>query len=500
MRCFQVTFLLLILSFVVYSTSTLRELTLHRSPSSSENKANHHSCAGLFLQALSFSRKFDYEIEHLYRTSIKEWSKEYDFGVVTDIRLAELYERGDPHALMLYELGFRIVQKEGRKRLSPPQSFSEIYHNYELMIQKFIADGVIEEKDVIRPGLVFKKEDKFKIVDPLSDEVEKLLGDYWMIITQAAELPHEDWAGYMRDGRAIVQFGMLDHDLAHLTEYLQHPLKMKAVKSAYSAQAEALASEGGRVGSWKETSQRVKRAMILEEFFSLPDIRQREAIERLIDHLGNIDGDISVFGDYIYLKKLRDESREKFLEHIEELVVGAENIYLKVGGGLRDGYNIKRYATPWVKSLGNDPDGLLEGVFDMVLAGNYSAEAMVSTKIITGPQYISETVNLSAINTTHYHIEIIKDVSAFLGDSERLNLVALEYGRTIDDIRFHFENVLAYYAAKVEVPMHYALNLGVTPEKLVKQFMLGEEGNADDFFRRSYANDSIYPEVFLGNQ
>ncbi len=148
--------------------------------------------------------------------------------------LISAYKNGEPHALHLYNMGFRF-----EKELVVP-SFKDVMNYYQEGMQKLISLGRLDKRDVLEPVLVLEKFNKKseKIFVKFGDKIPK---DYHL--SASGIVPEDVLVDLISSGQfpmganRLMDSGSLGdgasefiHDLAHYTAFLDYPDYLKIFK------------------------------------------------------------------------------------------------------------------------------------------------------------------------------------------------------------------------------------------------------------------------------
>lgn len=240
------------------------------------------------------------------------------------------WEKGEEHARALIKLGYETAKDEsGLTILKPPSDMATTFSLYERRMRELLASGAASEERLLRPALPFARRDGggYVFVRPGIDPWPSP-ADY-EVAAELKTVPLELFFTVVGQGKMPIALRgrMFQHELAHLTEFYEHPELMALTRSH--------APMGAAEGEWSGTPPQV-RTTILGEFLSLPDVRKAADIRALLPHWFDPATPPTPVEAQRRLLSLPSAERQR---HIEALVDRGEELLLRHGGGFRDYYN-----------------------------------------------------------------------------------------------------------------------------------------------------------------
>lgn len=155
----------------------------------------------------------------------------------------EAIENNHPQIRSLEKLGYKF-KISGDKVIADVPPFEEVVSNYNKIMQYHIASGRIKEEDILTPVRVFENKDKKILMIKYGDPVPKGYRP-----AKSALLKDEDFAKAIGDGLLPIgefkrepgfekiPFTALEHDVGHLTAYMDRPEYMAALRQAFKQRA-----------------------------------------------------------------------------------------------------------------------------------------------------------------------------------------------------------------------------------------------------------------------
>lgn len=276
--------------------------------------------------------------------------KAYDDGMLSYFRpggggleraYGERWERDDEHARAMVRLGFRAdLDAEGRAVLLPPEDLSEIVARFAGQARRLMAEGRLREEDAIIPALELYRDDptggpqQLVYVRPGFDPWPE--GEGWELAWSGHQFPAAEYHRHLAAGRFVLNFGgMLIHDLAHLTEFHEHPEIMASARAFSRARADDPWADG------YETPDKL-REWLHAEAASIPDVRRAASIRGLLPHWFSGPGRVRSLAEArTRLERMTPAERGR---HVRRLLDAAPSLLARHGGGMRDHYSLNRFA------------------------------------------------------------------------------------------------------------------------------------------------------------
>jgi hypothetical protein len=270
------------------------------------------------------------------------------------------YKAGDEHASLLFEMGFHIeTDKDGTPiRLRSPDSPLDMLLGFNRITLRHIRQGRLKASEALFASVEFEKaapisEHEQEGKQNLPDKIHIRLGiDPWpdpSIYTpniEMGQIPAAQWISILASGKIPVSMSsMFDHDLSHLTEFVD-PLLMKATRDYYESLLKVPPEilEGFSDTDPSDDHKRQGRVMgektfMFTEAFFLPDISSEASIRELLSPraLAKTSSIDHVLEGY----NLMDSASLK--KHLNRLTVDSEPLLLHQGGAARDSYNYHRH-------------------------------------------------------------------------------------------------------------------------------------------------------------
>jgi hypothetical protein len=270
------------------------------------------------------------------------------------VELGRRYQTNDDdHVVGLLSLGGRVVTVWDRPAIRLP-TIGDFTRNYHQAMTNFVRAKIIGPDDILWPSKLYSNITEFNPdgdyqafrigIDPV------ILDRSYIIKLPGTEIPHLVWSKFHSQGQAVFQVPMADHDFGHFTEYRRFPLKMAATKAFYRA------TESGQIGQKVvrtvfdirneraaiDQVQGFVRIFVGEEVLSLPNLRRSDEIRNLIPEVfASRPRNLAERRKQLDLD--RQENLTAFIRRARRIAMSAESLLLRVGGGMRDPYNLKRH-------------------------------------------------------------------------------------------------------------------------------------------------------------
>lgn len=237
------------------------------------------------------------------------------------VELAHEAERNSSHALILRELGATVSEVRGVKHLVLPQDPRTLFDRAYRRIERLIADGRIAPEEAIWPALVFKNRvtDETLLARPRIDPVPD--PKVWVLDLSLRDLSNPDYAKNIALGRSPLALAAPEHDLGHLTLFLDVPELMKTTRTFYKLNPHP-------------TGRLYLRTLAMFENFAWVDLTQKADLYEQFRHWE--EGGLSPEILKARLKSMSVLDLEIYLMNLSE---ASEQSVLKLGGAERDLFN-----------------------------------------------------------------------------------------------------------------------------------------------------------------
>jgi hypothetical protein len=371
----------------------------------------------------------------------------------SELNLGNRFLKGDRHPVMLAEMGSKVVT-EGKRTFLRYPNLSEFVKSYHRKIEEHIAAGRLTKEDALFPAVTFKniKTGELRFIK-LGEE--GLNSTEWELVQAGDAISHQEWGRALSQGKVPFDPKLYDHDFSHLTEYIENPRKMAEIKNYYTrlTRGEVHADETGILSRknlpHSDEKKLFYRVNAVDEGYSLPDLSQTRAIQERIPFVFKSPSSKTLGAHRNYLKELAKTEPRKFQNRLELMKKECDQSLLRMGGVARDTDHLHQFALnrmefDWSK-LGTESYAQVRVLSDSVSfkdlfkeIGHSSLYAIEKTlKIYENPAKISQIAKM-----IHLSPELTK---------ERLN------------------QYLAHELAQLEVVYRNALELRITPERLVSE-------------------------------
>lgn len=281
-------------------------------------------CGGAHLSLSPLSSESSQVWDHLEKTIMESVTRSLS---LTRQKSYQAYDASSAHGKILE----RIFQlKIGSHQQQ--QTVSGILKNYELFMNQLIKTGKIKKEDVLRPAFLFTTLHGEIIWRRYGQEIPKGAKIYWDIISPEvyAKMIVE---GFFPAGDATLtptRIPTFQHDLAHLTSFMEHPHYMALIKKLGMAQA------SGLMGLSENLSQRM---YFLNEGLMVYKNGAKDSILNLLllsDSMKKSPSQVTLAQMEAYLKKKsHDELEQAFLQ----LTRDSDNYFDYMGGASREPYS-----------------------------------------------------------------------------------------------------------------------------------------------------------------
>lgn len=313
------------------------------------------------LGGLYCNRILDQLVREQAQTNYLETTKYtyLDYGSPLPQQLARRLSQKDSHPHYLIRLGYRLITEDGVEKLVPPENFETIFMNYEVFMRSKINStrtwheinkqyNELKEEDVIWASLVFIRKgipvQKAKLTDfylmRYGKDLQPDLKEFTLLTphnVKGLNFSPEIFLAFLAQGKIPVGLdGFFDHELGHLTEFMERPFLMKRIKDA----AWAIITLEGKASLTPEEKQHLKnmkeRFFYLMEFMAVPHIKNEELIKKHIQFIL----DDPTRGNLVELRKyLKQLPISEVVEMAKNLIKDQNLLFYKMGGGHRDAYN-----------------------------------------------------------------------------------------------------------------------------------------------------------------
>ncbi len=314
------------------------------------------SCESLFVSMKSIDHLFphndstrpssDSEALRILKLSAQRW---HDLAYREENRLIyrRLYQTSQKKhspAKFLMKLGFTVDEQE--KILVPPSDFFEFFQTLQEQFSQMFNKKRVSEKSRIEPALVFVKHSRevnthlasdFLLVrpgiDPWPDE------QIYRIMTpskhDSAQVPAMVYHQWLAQGVAPLTFEYAAlHDLSHLTEFLEDPSAMIALRQASKSLVQLPAD---RIGIRNILLARIS---VMNEFGSAFKLQNVEFYNDLFHQLGLDPGKSADSLEKSEIQTLVNFlSDAKLISLTTRLWEHRFEFLYSMGGSQRDGYN-----------------------------------------------------------------------------------------------------------------------------------------------------------------
>lgn len=267
--------------------------------------------------------------------------------------------RGERSASDLLRLGARIQTRRGRADWMILPNYQTLCQRYNVIVDRWIADGLISESEVIRPAMVFRavsRDNPNQLlfirpgVDPWPDP------SVYQMTSTVPQLANLAWQELMASGRMPFAPGgnVFLHDLSHLSELISDVEFMRAMRRYYNEMI-ARPESWRRAHNLGEAELPVRNHFLRNywsgEAFSVPDIAREAEIRAAFPGLFAVNGPRNTRDAVARLELLEPGARAS---EIRNVITMAERFLLRQGGSQRDPYNLGRATadSKYVASLG----------------------------------------------------------------------------------------------------------------------------------------------------
>ena len=395
------------------------------------------------------------------------------------LQMGARYLSGDPHAVMLEKLGATVVRDGDRVKMNPPD-FKTFITRYHEEIEKLIKSGKLQERDVISPAIPFldQETDEYIFVRPGIDPPP---GEGLVQVKQDFELDFASWTKAISEGKSIFQFGMANHDFAHLTEYLGDPQKMKEVRELYrklnSGELKAVEPEDlsflvkkkfdifSRFKKDKLESEKKLQVRIFfaDEVLSLPDLAKASAIHEKMPYLFDESFRRNLRAHRLQLTELSRIDLPGFQKRLEVITKESDTFLLRIGGGIRDTYNLGRY-------------GDIRLRWGEIFKKNFGHAVYFSDHPI--PRPFEESL--------HARIKVLRELSRDFSD-QSFKFAKLDKWNVfrVSETTAR-SSVLAYMAhelAAIELSIREGIELKLTPSKIIRESAVQNISKGSDTYK-----------------
>lgn len=380
----------------------------------------------------------------------------------------------DDHVQTLLQLGARISKNAGKFYLHIP-SLMQFAVNYNLEVDRKVELGILGSSDVVYIGipLMDPKTLQMKNYRPGLDlfpgprDLHFVFGE---AVSSGGQMDHYKWAGLLNDQFLLLHFDLIDHTLAHATDYLANPEKTALVLKFYR-------DRKPEFQTLEQRRQDYARIFLVEESLALPRLELSDYYKKELPFLFNPQG-----------------SPGDFFEEAQRLIQVLQPTLRLSGGSVRDSYNRFTQLTPlWSASTGGSRSTQVGGALSVILK-----ESRVIGDTVTTESLMAK-IELLKLALFEIHARYSSQMKTYLRTSISSPLHPL-YRLIPED--YSYSQALAVASdlrRSIELIVTNTLALNVTPESILEDMLqdVPAQSSTAEFFRRCYVPGSPTYRAFV---
>lgn len=383
-------------------------------------------------------------LEREYQECLVAWVAHND----TSSKLVDRINSGEEALWGMLSLGARFSFGANGEitHIFYPETLSDIVNGQYRLIDRWIKDGLIKEKDVLRIGILFEtEEDGIQVFKP-GDTLPETATIVYDLIDQRV------WEFYLKQGILPVTISAFDHDVfGHVLDLLS-PERMQVASNRLKHIADLGVYGIGEI--YKEvagnTFDKAKRRLFqLAEFCSCPDISKEEEISTLVPETYQ-------HGPKKHFKFIKSLDKESLKLRVDNLLQKLPQLTLRFGGGMLDSYNHEE--------LESIDRCFYECCKDTAYLDRSIGSALVSAQDLAITQVTMGRV-LGMLSELVFNRENFQDTES--RNFERLvDNLAKRGIHNYDEIALQMMQELT---TRIELSLYAALKYEITPEKMINE-------------------------------
>lgn len=363
-------------------------------------------------------------------------------------RLVERINSGEQALWGMLSLGARFSCGSSGKisHVFYPDNLFEIINGQYRLIDRWISEGLIDERDVLRIGILYEtEEDGIQVFQPgdTLPETARLVDEF---------VDQRVWETYLKKGFLPVTTAAFDHDVfGHVLDLLS-PERMRLASRGLKRFADLGIYERGSMytdGPGNTFDKAKRRLFQLAEFCSCPDITREEEIQALAP-------EVFRHGPKKHFKFIRSLDGQDLKLRVDNLVQKLPHLTIRFGGGMLDSYNHEVFESIdrcFYECCKDTPHIELSVGSSLV-----SAQDLSITQVVMGRV-------LGMLSEYLFDREHFRDTES--QNFKRLvDSLATTHAHNSEEIMLHMMQELT---ARIELSLYAALKYEMTPEKMLDE-------------------------------